>query len=68
MVLERLRSIQPDLKVLLMSGYNQGRATNPFPDESLSGFLHKPFLPEELLETTRQLVPGPSGREARPAD
>jgi len=62
-VFERLRAIHPNVPVLLMSGYNQRRATTPFPGESLSGFLHKPFLPEQLLETTRQLVPESPGPE-----
>ena len=53
---ERLRSLQPDLRVLFMSGY---------PDEALSrhgmggqrfAFIQKPFSPVALLDKVRQVL------------
>ena len=67
-VFERLRSIQPDVKVLLMSGHSQKRATRPFASESLSGFLPKPFLPEQLLDCIGSLSLATGGPQTRPGE
>ena len=38
-----LRRIDPDVTVILMSGYNQEEATSRFAGKGLAGFLQKPF-------------------------
>ncbi len=61
---EALESIQPDLKVLYMSGYTEETVLKHGVDDSLASFLHKPFSPEELCRAIAGvLVP-----EDAPAD
>jgi PAS domain S-box-containing protein len=45
---EELRSLQPDLPVILMSGYNEQDAVARFAASGLAGFLQKPFSAEML--------------------
>ena len=40
--------IDPDVKVILSSGYNEQDATNRFAGKGLAGFLQKPYSPEQL--------------------
>lgn len=44
----RLRQIQPDVKVILCSGFDQHQATQAFTEDGLAGFLQKPFELEDL--------------------
>ncbi len=48
-----LRRRQPELPVVLVSGYSEERAASHFAALDLAGFLAKPFLPNELLEKVR---------------
>jgi CheY-like chemotaxis protein len=45
-----LRRIEPDVCVILMSGFNEQEAGARFVGKGLAGFLQKPFTPEELRE------------------
>ena len=45
-----LRRMNPDVKVILSSGYNEQDATSRFVGQGLAGFLQKPYSPEELYE------------------
>lgn len=45
---EALRSLDPGVKVVLCSGYNETEATRRFQGLGLAGFLHKPYELEEL--------------------
>ncbi|MDH5669042.1 MAG: response regulator [Nitrospira sp.] len=59
---EHLTALQPDLKVLFMSGYPSDSLAA---EDSLGqhrGFLQKPFIPSKLLETVRELLNQPSCR------
>jgi len=47
-VFREIRSIQPDVKVILSSGYNEQDATHRFAGKGLSGFIQKPYLPDAL--------------------
>ena len=40
--------IDPDVKVILSSGYNEQDATSRFSGKGLAGFLQKPYTPEQL--------------------
>jgi CheY-like chemotaxis protein len=40
--------IDPNVKVILSSGYNEQDATNRFAGKGLAGFLQKPYTPEQL--------------------
>ncbi len=54
----RLRQIDPDVRVILSSGYSEQEATSQFAGKGLAGFLEKPFRAEALFECVR-LVCGP---------
>ncbi len=47
----RLRSIDPDVRVLLTSGFSEQDITAGLPSRGLEGFLQKPFTPDQLLDT-----------------
>lgn len=51
-----LKSINPDVKVLLSSGYNEQETTNQFPNRGPAGFLQKPYTPEALLSGIRDIL------------
>ena len=46
----RLRSQSADVRVILMSGFNEQEAVNRFAGQGLAGFLQKPFRIEALRE------------------
>ena len=48
-----LRRIDPDVRVVLMSGYNEADATEQFSGKGLAGFIQKPFRTPDLLATIR---------------
>jgi len=54
-VAERLRMMQPSLRVLLISGYSD-LVTPTILDSPGTGFLDKPFLPEDLVGRVRELL------------
>jgi PAS domain S-box-containing protein len=45
----KLRRIDPEIRVLLASGYNEEEATKRFAGRGLSGFVRKPFEGRKLL-------------------
>jgi CheY-like chemotaxis protein len=45
-----IRSIRPNIKIILTSGYNEHDATAPFAGEKISGFLHKPYHADTFVE------------------
>ena len=51
-----LRRIKPEVKVLLMSGFNEQDAINRFAGKGLAGFLQKPFKPDALREKLRGML------------
>lgn len=51
-----LRKIRPDLPVILSSGYLEHEATREIVDQRLAGFLHKPYLPMDLIEKVREAL------------
>ncbi len=46
----QLRTIKPDVKVVLSSGYSEREAARSFRDSDLAGFLQKPYTGTELSE------------------
>lgn len=63
-----IREIDPEARVILMSGYSQKRARQRLEGFGLAGFLHKPFRPSELVQKVREalLNPDPPQSEAPP--
>ncbi|MEO1087059.1 MAG: response regulator, partial [Acidobacteriota bacterium] len=50
-----IRRFDSSARILLMSGYSERNATQGFGEE-LSGFLHKPFRPQELVRKVREVL------------
>jgi DNA-binding NtrC family response regulator len=49
-----LRRVRGDVRVVLMSGFNEQEAVSQFTEKGLAGFLQKPFLFEALTATVRR--------------
>ena len=72
---QRMISIDPDVCVIISSGYTQEDVASQFTGHTLGGFIEKPFTPSELLEKIRVVLAGwrsarddfPERRECRPA-
>ncbi len=58
----QLRKLQPDLKVILMSGYNRVDAINRFIGKGLAGFVQKPFQVETLAAELQRVFTAGNGR------
>jgi PAS domain S-box-containing protein len=56
--LRGLREIDPDVKVILMSGYSEQEALTRFAGQPVAAFIEKPFELDHLLETFRRVVAG----------
>ena len=53
---QRLHQLDPRVKVILMSGYNEQDATQRFVGRGLAGFMSKPFLVSDLVDAVRRIV------------
>ncbi|MFN2343462.1 MAG: response regulator, partial [Desulfonatronovibrio sp.] len=53
---EHLRKIDPHVKVILCSGYNEQEATQRFEGQGLAGFLHKPFRLSDLRQELEKVL------------
>jgi CheY-like chemotaxis protein len=53
---DALRALDPDVRVILSSGYSEMDATSRFKGKDLCGFLQKPYRPEELVAKVRSLL------------
>jgi PAS domain S-box-containing protein len=51
-----LRRINPSIRVLLMSGFNEQDAINRFTGKGLAGFIQKPFKRQELQEKLKNIM------------
>ncbi len=54
--LKLLRQADPDITVILSSGYSEQVARNHFAGQPISGFLPKPYKPSELLVKVREIL------------
>ncbi|MFB0976671.1 MAG: PAS domain S-box protein [Myxococcota bacterium] len=55
---QEIRKIHPSTPVVLVSGYSEERAAAELAGAGLAGFLHKPFLPETLLDLVKASIEG----------
>ena len=55
-VFEELLMVSPDARVVLSSGYTEIETLDQFPEQSLSGFLQKPYAPEVLVNKLQQVI------------
>ena len=53
---EELRKINPDVPVILSSGYGEEETTRRFEGKGLSGFIQKPYTPDALLAEIRRCL------------
>ena len=51
-----IRKLQPDARVLLVSGYSEQEATTRFAGKGLAGFLQKPFKADDLRRKMRSVL------------
>ncbi|HLI83409.1 MAG TPA: response regulator [Bryobacteraceae bacterium] len=56
--LRHLRTIKPDVKVILSSGYNEVEASRRFTGKSLVGFVQKPYTAIQLAKAVRAALEG----------
>ena len=56
--LRRIRETRPDLPVILMSGYTEQEVASKLlnGNQGATGFLQKPFLPEDLASVLRPIA------------
>jgi CheY-like chemotaxis protein len=52
----RMKSIRPDVKVILSSGYNEVEAVRRFTGKGLAGFIQKPYSSIALGEKIRTIL------------
>jgi len=55
-VLEQVRALVPTIPVVLMSGFDAREVTDRVGSPGSSGFLQKPFRPEELVRALREVM------------
>jgi PAS domain S-box-containing protein len=60
-VFDAMRAIDPDVRVLLISGYTRERDANALFERGLVGFLHKPFDADQLLAEVRRMLASGEG-------
>ncbi len=53
-----IRRLDPEARVVLMSGYKRRVAMDGLVGEGLAGFLQKPFRPEDLVSKVREVLAG----------
>ena len=56
-----LRTMNPALPILLMSGYDEGEVAQRFVGNDLTAFVHKPFTPAALLQAVRTSLRASTG-------
>jgi DNA-binding NarL/FixJ family response regulator len=54
----RLKEINPDIRVLLSSGYSINGEAKTIMDRGCNGFLQKPFQLEKLSQKVREVLSG----------
>ncbi len=57
----QLRLLNPQVRVVLMSGFNRVEAINRFVGKGLAGFVQKPFAVEILIAELRRVLSKPVG-------
>jgi PAS domain S-box-containing protein len=58
-LVERLRPLRPELRVLFMSGYTDRQIVDATKLNASAAFIHKPFTPDSLGLTLRSLLDAP---------
>jgi PAS domain S-box-containing protein len=53
----QMRMLNPNVRVILTSGFNQQEAVNRFTGKGLAGFIQKPFELGSLIQVIRSVLP-----------
>jgi CheY-like chemotaxis protein len=53
---QRLREIQPDIPVVLCTGFIQAERLQQLMNAGLTGFLRKPLAPDEIISSVRSIL------------
>ena len=59
----RIKELQPDLPVVLTSGYSAQETTGRFDGDGIAGFIQKPFMPSALVQVMIEAVSRPRRKE-----
>ena len=59
--LAHIRTIRPDLPVIVMSGYNETETRERFAGKRVAGFIQKPFESAQLRQLIRNTLERPTG-------
>lgn len=54
--LVHLKKVNPDVRVLLMSGYSEQEASNRFNGKGVGAFMQKPYTPQDLQEKLDEIL------------
>lgn len=54
--LRELRSLRPDVKIVLSSGFNEAEAIQRFAGQRLAGFIQKPYSATQLAEKVKSVM------------
>lgn len=54
--LGHLKKINPQVRVLLMSGYSEQEASNRFNGKGVAAFMQKPYTPQDLQEKLSEIL------------
>ncbi len=57
-----LRSIDPDARVIISSGYSEQEVAHRFDEQGMSGFVHKPYKIDSLAATLKAVLGGSEKR------
>ncbi len=52
----RMRALDPGVRVVLTSGYNEQHATSRLVGKGLAGFVQKPYRPQELVRALKEAI------------
>jgi len=52
----RMRAVDPDVRVVLTSGYNEQHATSRLVGKGLAGFIQKPYRPHDLIVALQEAI------------
>lgn len=55
---KEMRQLQPELPVVLSSGYNEAEALGRFEGKGLKGFIQKPYSPKDLVARIQMVLEG----------
>jgi len=68
--LQELLQINPHVKVLISSGYSSSMHPHDLALAGAAGFIHKPYQPEDLFSTIREILEAPtfSNKEKGPVN